>query len=128
TFADPSVLSVTLAVGVDKRSSLIAMETLLDLNQMEFANLSVEPQVVVMLPRWGDLGFKLSQRNVFYEQSAALGFFLRSGRGDEGRRALVEYLRLFYLRRQVPESWKVLGFKTADELQTAFTTWLRALK
>jgi hypothetical protein len=127
TFEDPSVLSVTLTASLAKRDRLLSAATLLDLDQRGFAALGESPDLPVTVSREGMI-YRLSEKNVFYEQSATLTFFLRNARGEEGRRGLVEYLRRFYLRQHVRESWKVLGFKTAEELQTAFSAWLRALK
>jgi len=127
TFEDPSVLSVTLAAALEKRGRLLPMATLVDLDQRGFAKLGEEPAIELPVAK-GTYFYKLSEKNVFYEQSATLAFFMRNARGEDGRRAFVEYLRRCYLRRQTRESWKVLGFETAEELQTAFTAWLRSLK
>jgi hypothetical protein len=127
TFEDPGVLSVSLCARLDTKGRLPAFRSFVDLDQAGFAALG-ELQDVTASDRRIDRVFKLSEKNVFYEQSATLAFFMHNARGEEGRRALVEYLRRYYLRRQTRESWKVLGFETADELETAFSAWLRALK
>jgi len=127
TFEDPSVRSVTFAAYAEGMGAMFPANALVDMNHAQFGQLGGDPKWKIPMPGTRYYAI-LSEKNLFYEFGGALVFFLRNGRGDEGRKAFVEYLRGHYTGQMARESWKVLGFDSADALQTAFKTWLRSLK
>jgi hypothetical protein len=65
-----------------------------------------------------------TERGIFYDQGGALAFFLMNRRGAEGRRRFTGYLRSVYANRMEKQSWKHLGYATAEDLEREFTAFL----
>jgi hypothetical protein len=126
TYADATVSSVDAARQVCELGKLLPTKWLLDASIADFQSLPDEMDLEVRL-RESLLTYRMSRSNVFYEQSAALVFWLWNGRGDAGRTALVEYAKRYYTGATRPGAWGALGFASAEELDAAFTAWLRAL-
>ena len=64
--------------------------------------------------------------NVFYEQSAALVWFLNYKAGPERRAKLAEYVRAQYIGALGAEGWKSIGYDTPEALDQAFTKFLQS--
>jgi len=97
-----------------------------DLSQRGFAALSGDAVVTVQLRNTLG-GRRLSQRALFYEQAAALSWFLMNRRGDDGRERFRRYLWAYYQGKTPKGGWSSLGFATADELTQQFAAFLTEL-
>ena len=70
---------------------------------------------------------RLNTRALFYEQSGSLVFFMMNERGDEGRQAIIDYMRRYYRGRTKADGWKDLGFDGADDLHERFSAFMKRL-
>jgi hypothetical protein len=97
------------------------------MTQGQFQGLSKEP-LFDLTPITGDSGMVLrpAEVNVFYEQSAALVWFLNYKAGPERRAKLAEYVRAQYIGALGPEGWKAIGYDTPETLDQAFTKFLQS--
>ena len=85
------------------------------------------------------------ERSTFYDEGASIVFFMMNRRGPDGRKRLLEYMRKQYAGefwdmpppdptgrkianpdegKPIKESWKVLGFASSGEMETAFHAFL----
>jgi hypothetical protein len=122
---DPACAYV--AQGARGNSALLPFRRLLELTQGQFQGLSKEP-IFDLTPLAGDSGMVLrpAEVNVFYEQSAALVWFLNYKAGPERRAKLAEYVRAQYIGALGPEGWKAIGYDTPEALDQAFTKFLQS--
>lgn len=79
-------------------------------------------------PKRGKGEYVNSETGVFYDQGGALSFFMMNRRGPDGRKRFVQYLRDVYGGRMEKQSWKRLGFSSAEELEKEFTAFLASVK
>ncbi len=68
-----------------------------------------------------------SQRTTFYEESGSLVFFMMNRRGEDGRAALIEYMRKFYLGQIDAKGWDLLGFESGEDMETQFRAFLKTV-
>lgn len=66
----------------------------------------------------------VTARQVYYEQAAALVYFLFHESKAAGREVVIDYLRRFYLGKMRPESWRVLGYESVTDLDREFREFL----
>jgi hypothetical protein len=70
----------------------------------------------------------LSARNLFYEQSGAMVFFLVQERGAESRAAFFRYLAAVYAGKTSATPWKDLGFESAGDFDRRFLAYLDGMR
>jgi hypothetical protein len=126
-FDDPTVRSLDIASQVDAGQRLLSIQKLVDGCRLDFDRLSDSADVLVQL-RFTLGRAQLSERAVFYEQAGSLVFFLMNRRGDQGRAALVAYLRDFYGRRTEDEGWVRLGWPSAEALERDLRAFLGGVR
>lgn len=121
---DPACAYVTKAAHGN--GHLMPFAKLLELTQAQFQKLGKEPLFDV--PGLTDTAWVLrpAEVNVFYQQSAALVFFLKYKSPPERRAKLAEYVRAQYLGALGSQGWKALGYGTAEELDQAFRVYLQS--
>jgi hypothetical protein len=120
------VISLDTAAHAHRAGLLPPLATLLDLSQEAFLELGDTPLGELRL-RYTLGRFAPTQRSLFYDQSAALVFFLMNRAGEKGRAALIEALRTHYAGRTGPEGWKALGWESAEALEREFEAFLVTL-
>ncbi|MCG3135589.1 MAG: hypothetical protein HMLKMBBP_03307 [Planctomycetes bacterium] len=96
---------------------------LVSMSYAEFMRLSAEPVESVKL-RHSQSEPALSELAVFYDEAGALCFYLVNGRGSDGRRRFVKYLRDAYAGRTQSDGWTTLGFDSAGALDRGFRGFL----
>jgi hypothetical protein len=124
-FDDAEVLALDAAVQVAGEHKLIAPGRLVELSQRGFWSLSDEPLAGIQLRH--TLGSRiLTERQVFYQESAALAFYLFNEAGPASAKALPEYLRAWYRNGLAARTWTRLGYPSSEELAAAFSAFLEA--
>lgn len=120
---DATVLSVEVAKRAYEKRRRIKLKDLLTMDKYAFHELSTHV-VLRFAPRFqgGELG--LNKVNIFYDQSAALVFFLMTQTGAEGRARFIEFVRRWYVGDLTDEPWALLGFESVDALEDAFEAFL----
>lgn len=122
-FDDPQVLAVDATAELAAGRNLIPLAELIDLDQRGFWKLSDQPLADVQL-RYTLKELELTQRTIFYQQSAALVFFLLNRAGAEHARQLIEYLRDWHAGRLTAQSWTALGYGEIQDLARPFAAFL----
>jgi len=124
-FADPTVKSVDTVVQVWKARRLLDFGRLVDMSQADFAllnDLPISEQPVTL--RYTTGARFLTQRGLFYDQAGALVYYLMNECGEEGRTALIDYMRAYYAGESQRSGWKALGFESSTLLERAFEEFL----
>ncbi len=123
---DTTVSSLDATSQVAKQEKLWSVPELLEMNQAAFAKIPEERVAVVELRN--TVGNRvLDKRALFYEQSGSMVFFMMTMRGEEGRDALIKYMRLHYTGRSPSDPADRFGFDDGKALHAAFETFLRSL-
>ncbi len=122
-FDDAQVVAVDVSAELQASRALQPLAELLDLDHRAFWKLSDQPLVDVQM-RYTLREMQLSQRSAFYQQSAALVFFLLNRAGGEHARLLLDYLRAWHEGRLAPHSWTALGYAEVQELARSFVEFL----
>jgi hypothetical protein len=120
---DETVKSIDAAARIAAQDQLIPMAEFLDLSQVSFRALKDEPVATIQL-RSTIVSMRVTLKNIFYEQGGSLVFYLMNRAGPEKRALLLEYLRAWYDGRLEKESWKSLGYASAEELEQAYFKFL----
>jgi len=122
-FTDATVKSLDTTARVAEQDGLYPLRQLIDADYLQFLALpeivNFEVQLQYTLKR-----VEVTARGLFYEQAGSLVFFLMNRCGDEGRAALIEYLRDYYLGATQTSGWKALGFQEVDDLERAFVQFM----
>lgn len=126
-FDDPTVSSLDAASQADAAGRLLSIEKLVDGSRLDFDLLSDRPDIPVQL-RFTLVRGRLTERHLFYEQAGTLVFYLMNRRGEQGRAALVAYLRDYYRRRSKPEGWIQLGWPSAVTLERDLKAFLETVR
>ncbi len=127
SFDDPTVQSLDVTTQVHKAGKHFIPHELVEMTQPRFSELDTKSMLTVRL-RHSFRNYNVSPLVLFYEQSAALAFFMLNRRGPEGRAAFNNYLQDYYTGRLQPESWTLLGFETREDLDQAFLGFLASDK
>ena len=103
----------------------VAMRRLLESSRAGFQSLDRAP-AFGLAPIAGDSRMILrpSQVNVFYEQSAALAWFLNYKAGPQQRSRRAEYVRAQYVGALGAQGWKALGYDEPEKLDQLFAEFL----
>jgi len=124
TFDDETVESVDAAAQLRRAGHTLDMAQLVDMTQEDFARLGDDEVAEVTLRR-SLKTYRMTPRNVFYEQAGALCFYLLRARGGTSRQRTIDYLLAHYTGRSRSEGWKALGFSSAKALDDAFWQFLQ---
>ncbi len=123
---DPRVTSIDAMAQAAAAGKALPLSSFVDLSHEGFARLGDKPLVTVQLRN--TLGGRiLSERALFYEQAAALTFFLANRRGDDGRERLKRYLWAHYAGNAPRGGWKPLGFADQAAFAKDFAAFLAEL-
>lgn len=102
---------------------LFPLDQLLDSSAVGFHSIpSVKVAEIQLRQRSGRMS--VTARQVYYEQAAALVYFLFHESKAAGREVVIDYLRRFYLGKMRPESWRVLGYESVTDLDREFREFL----
>lgn len=127
SFDDLTVQSIDVTAQMDRAGGIFPPGKLVELSQVAFSGLSRDSVGKVRLQH-SFRSFTVNPLLLFYEQSAALAFFMLNRRGEEGREAFLDYLQDYYRGRLTKKSWRKLGFETSDELSRAFGEFLTEVR
>ena len=122
-FDDAQVLAVDAAAELGGNRQLFPLAEFLDLDQRGFWKLSDQPLADVQL-RYTLKELSLTQRTVFYQQAAALVFFLLNRAGAERAQRVIGYLRAWHEGRLRAGSCTELGYSEVQELARPFAEFL----
>lgn len=123
-FDDETVLSIDFCARLLEAGKLTKVGDLLALSQKGFLKLGLQPLADVQL-RHRIARAIPDAKNVFYEESASLVFFLVNRAGPERRAAAIRYIAKWYANGLDAASAKDLGYASAEELETAYFAFLR---
>jgi len=116
----PSLDAMAQAAAAGKS---IPLTNFVDLPQLGFARLGDTEIVTVQLRN--TLGRRaIDERSLFYEQAAALTWFMMNRRGATGREHLRRYLWAHYKGRSPKGGWKSLGFDSPAQFAGEFGKFL----
>jgi hypothetical protein len=122
-FDDAEVLAVDATAQIEGERLLIPIARLVDLDQRAFWKLADAPLAGIQFQH--TLGSTVvTERQIFYQESAALVFFLLNQAGQAHAAALPSYLRSWYRNGLQAESWQALGYSGPEELAAAFVAFL----
>jgi len=122
---DHTVQSVESAAALFQSGGGIAFKSLVALDQMNFHRLPDSELGRVTL-KSTLIGLTHTARSAFYDQAAALTFFLANRCGPEGRGRLLDLLRNHYLGETSLTPWKTLGFRTRARMERALGEFLKS--
>ncbi|MEM8711236.1 MAG: hypothetical protein AAGG01_09805, partial [Planctomycetota bacterium] len=120
---DHTVQSVESAAALYSLEAGLKFKDLVRLNQMQFQGLP-EGDIAQITLRSTLIGLTHSGKSAFYDQAAALVFFLANRCGPEGRGRLLDALRDHYLGDTGLTPWRALGFKTRAAMERAVGAFL----
>ena len=123
---DPTVNSLDACSQVAKQKKLLDTAELVAMNQLDFGKIPEERVAVVNL-RNSTGGRVLDKRALFYEQSGSLVFFLMNRCGDEGREALITYMRSHYRGGTPKDPSSQFGFESGKDMHEKFEAFLLSL-
>jgi len=124
-FDDAEVVAVDATAQLQGQRLLIPIARLLELDQLGFSKLGDTDLGAIQLRH--TLGSTvLTERGVFYQESAALVFYLLNEAGKRHAAQLPAYLRNWYHNGLAAESWQALGYSTSEELAAGFVAFLEA--
>jgi hypothetical protein len=124
-FDDAEVVAVDATAQIQGARLLIPIARLSDLTQQGFAKLG-DAEIARIQFRHSLGSTVLTERKIFYMESAALVFFLLNESGKRHAALLPAYLRGWYRNELRAESWKALGYESGEELAAAFVAFLEA--
>ena len=120
---DAEVVSVDACAQIAGERLLIPIERLLELDQAGFWKLADKPLAGIQLQH-SLRAQQLTERVVFYQESAALVFYLLNEAGAPHAARVPEYLRQWNRNELTAGTWKALGYATPEELASGFTAFL----
>jgi hypothetical protein len=123
---DPTVNSLDACSQVARQKKLIDTAELVGMNQFDFGKIP-EKHVADVRLRSSVGNRRLDYRALFYEQSGSLVFFLMNRRGDEGREALIDYMRKHYRGATPKDPSEAFGFESGKDLHEKFEAFLMSL-
>ncbi|NNL67543.1 MAG: hypothetical protein HKP30_14935 [Myxococcales bacterium] len=123
---DPTVNSLDACSQVAKQKKLLDTAELVGMNQLDFAKIP-EKHVADVQLRNSVGNRRLDHRALFYEQSGSLVFYLMNERGDEGREALITYMRKHYRGGTPKDPSEAFGFDDGKDLHESFQEFLLSL-
>ncbi len=125
-FADPTVEALDRAAAAARAGKLLSLDYLLGIDAHRFHS-------ELDGGAFGPLRLKhtltdafMDKRLVFYEQSAALTFFVMN-RCKDGRATYLRWLEQVYKGKALVEPWKDLGFADCAALDRAFAEFLAGI-
>ena len=123
---DPTVNSLDACSQVAKQKKLMDTGKLMGMTQLDFGKIPEKRVGVVNLRN--QVGNRvLDERALFYEQSGSLVFFLMNRCGDEGREAVIAYMRSHFRGGSPKDPSGKLGFESAKDLHAKFEAFLLSL-
>lgn len=126
-FDDDTVKSIDAASALQQQSALVPLAELLSMSQSKFVAASDEVVVEVQLRNTlARIGVTHASR--LYEEAGSLVYFLVNEAGEERRARVFEYLRAWYAAAVPTESWKALGYETAEALEAEYTQFLTRIR
>ncbi|QDV08131.1 hypothetical protein Poly30_36670 [Planctomycetes bacterium Poly30] len=120
---DPTVQSVESAAAIHSSGGGIPLELLLRLDQLQFQRLADDPLGTVQL-KSTLVHLTHTAKSAFYDQAAAVVFFLANRSGPEGRERLLATIRSHYKGETGLTPWREMGFKTRASLEKALAAFL----
>ncbi len=122
---DAEVLAVDATAQIEGERMLIPIARLVDLDHGAFWKLGDKALAGIRLRH--SLGSaELTERQIFYQESAALVFYLLNESGRRHAALVPEYLRSWYRNSLSAESWRALGYDSSEELSQGFVEFLEA--
>lgn len=125
-FSDPRAASLDYTACIADKSYFIPPQKLIEYSKVDFNQIKDVEHEPIQLKN--SLNQRVpTTRSTFYEASGSLVFFLLNRRGEEGRAALIEYMRNYYLGRLSQPGWEALGFESAEQLEEQFLAFLQTV-
>ena len=125
-FNDPRGPALDYSACIAEKTFFLAPQKLVELSKSDFNEIGDKDYAMIKLKN-SLLSMKPSKRTTFYEEAGSLVFYMLNRRGAEGRKALIEYMRLYYLGQLDGPGWKLLGFESEGEMEELFRTFLKTV-
>ncbi len=123
---DPTVNSLDACSQVAKQGKLIDAAELVGMTQIDFGKIP-EKHVADVELRNTVGNRRLDYRALFYEEAGSLVFFLMNQRGEEGREALIDYMRKHYRGGTPKDPSGAFGFDDGKDMHEKFQAFLLSL-
>jgi len=123
---DPTVTSLDGCSQVARIDKLLNTAELVAMTQVQFSKIP-EKHIADVDLRNTIGNRRFDYRALFYEQSGSLVFFLMNRCGDEGRQALIKYMRNYYGSSSVKDPSTRFGFESGEDMHEKFKAFLLSL-
>jgi hypothetical protein len=123
---DETAMALDVSSGLQAREGLLPTGALIKMSHGDFDMLPNEAIGELSL-RHALLELQITPKTIFYSQAGAVTYFMMHERGDEGREALLKFMRLYYTTPSRDPVWETLGFESEEQLVKGFERFLERL-